>query len=301
MKGLDIMKSELCNTLDFPVSYQVFTPADSEVPWTAEMHREIEIVRLLKGEMTVKLYDEKIRLKRGDVFFICDTALHQLLPERASFEQLLFDPHFLLKDNCICSKQIYTLLNFRRILPLLPLQITPLHQVVQGLFAGLAQREVGYELLCKSLLYQFFYLIYQHGIYLDKPVVFHKKDEVFEKFKKVLEVIETKYMQGISLEELAGVAGFTPKYFCKFFRFMTGYSPIDFLNQYRIEIACEYLLGSDYHISDIAGLCGFNDISYFIKTFRKYNQMAPRQWQREWMRNKKTGHVPALSFRSIKL
>ena len=51
---------------------------------------------------------------------------------------------------------------------------------------------------------------------------------------------------------------------------MTHRTPIDYLNYYRIEQACFKLATSNDSIAEIGLSCGFNDESYFIKTFKKY-------------------------------
>ena len=49
----------------------------------------------------------------------------------------------------------------------------------------------------------------------------------------------------------------------------TGKTPVEYLNGYRIEKASQLLLNSDQSVTEIAFSCGFNDLSYFIKTFKK--------------------------------
>ena len=51
---------------------------------------------------------------------------------------------------------------------------------------------------------------------------------------------------------------------------MTHRTPIDYLNYYRIERACYQLITTNLSITEIAYASGFNDLSYFIKTFKKY-------------------------------
>ena len=70
----------------------------------------------------------------------------------------------------------------------------------------------------------------------------------------------------------------TPKYFCRFFLEMTHRTPIDYLNYQRIEHACYQLVTTDASITDIAYSCGFNDLSYFIKTFKKYKGITPGKY-----------------------
>ena len=59
---------------------------------------------------------------------------------------------------------------------------------------------------------------------------------------------------------------------------MTHRTPIDYLNYYRIEQACFKLATSNDSIAEIGMSCGFNDESYFIKTFKKYKGVTPKKY-----------------------
>ena len=89
----------------------------------------------------------------------------------------------------------------------------------------------------------------------------------------------------LTLEKLARLAGFSPKYFCRSFRAVVHRSPIDYLNFYRVECASALLSSSDLTVAEVAYQCGFNDSSFFIKQFRRYKGTTPRQY-REGLREK---------------
>ena len=98
--------------------------------------------------------------------------------------------------------------------------------------------------------------------------------------KNVLTFISDNYSNNISLDDLSRIAGMNPKYFCRYFRSLTGRTPIDYLNYYRIECASEMLSTKDITIREVAISCGFNDESYFIKTFNKYKGITPKQFMK---------------------
>ena len=77
------------------------------------------------------------------------------------------------------------------------------------------------------------------------------------------------------LNEMAEAAQMSPKYFCYFFKEMTSKTPVEYLNGYRIEKAAKKLLNTNDSVTDIAYSCGFNDLSYFIKTFKIQKGMSP--------------------------
>jgi AraC-like DNA-binding protein len=51
---------------------------------------------------------------------------------------------------------------------------------------------------------------------------------------------------------------------------------------YRIERAARKLDGSDASITQIAFDCGFNDLSYFIKTFKEIKGVSPSKYRKKF-------------------
>ena len=96
--------------------------------------------------------------------------------------------------------------------------------------------------------------------------------------KQASEFIGSSYTSSITLQDISDSVYMTPKYFCRFFHEMTHHSPIDYLNYYRIERACYLLLTTNQTITEVAYNTGFNDLSYFIKIFKKYKGITPKQY-----------------------
>ena len=101
-----------------------------------------------------------------------------------------------------------------------------------------------------------------------------KSDEL----KTVLNYIALHYPDKITLKEMADCVHMNPNYFCRFFKEMTRRTPMDYLNQYRIECACEKLCTKSDSILNISLDCGFNDANYFIKVFKKHKGCTPLQY-----------------------
>lgn len=97
-------------------------------------------------------------------------------------------------------------------------------------------------------------------------------------FKYVIE----HYKEKVSLAEIAGIVSMTPTAFCAFFKRETGKTFNSFINEYRIEIASNLLKNfPDREISEIAWQCGFNDIPYFNRYFKKLKGLSPGEWRKE--------------------
>ena len=67
--------------------------------------------------------------------------------------------------------------------------------------------------------------------------------------------------------------------FCRFFKSQIGMTAIEYLNYYRIGVACDMLKDGILPISEIATECGYNNISYFNRTFRKYMHCTPGEYR----------------------
>lgn len=100
------------------------------------------------------------------------------------------------------------------------------------------------------------------------------------RLKNVLTYICDRYDSAVTLSELAAVAGMNPKYFCRAFSQMTGRTPIDYLNYYRMEQAGEQLAFTARPVTEIALNCGFSDISYFSRIFSRYKGVSPSAYRR---------------------
>ena len=107
-------------------------------------------------------------------------------------------------------------------------------------------------------------------------------DSLFENMEKVLTKIRNDYSKPLTLDDLAEEAQLNKQYFCRAFRQATGKTPIDYLNYYRIECAAEQLSLSYVSITEIALSCGFNDLSYFNRLFKRSKGVTPSNYRKRF-------------------
>ena len=67
--------------------------------------------------------------------------------------------------------------------------------------------------------------------------------------------------------------------FRKLFRRTMGATPIHFVQRQRMERACFLLMTTDMPIAQIAEACGFSDVPFFYRVFRKWMKVPPRQYR----------------------
>ncbi|MNO58625.1 Regulatory protein SoxS [compost metagenome] len=101
-----------------------------------------------------------------------------------------------------------------------------------------------------------------------------------ERLKTVIQYIQQNYHNPIRLSELAATVPMSEGQFCRFFKSMTRQTPMDYINSYRIRQAIELLREPDRKISDIALEVGYDNISYFIRVFRKIMNCSPSEFRK---------------------
>lgn len=90
--------------------------------------------------------------------------------------------------------------------------------------------------------------------------------------------IQEHYMDGeLSISEISRELFINQTYLRKMFKDEMGMTLWEFLTKYRMHKAKQLLLYTDYGLSEIAELVGYNDVSYFGKCFKKYYHVSPKQ------------------------
>lgn len=107
-----------------------------------------------------------------------------------------------------------------------------------------------------------------------------EQSQRLEGVKRAILYMEKNYAQPISVDMLASRAGFSKYYFCHSFKALTGMTTIDFLNFTRCRRARELLEGRRMEVGEAAAACGFANLSYFSRTYRRYMGELPSQTRR---------------------
>ena len=90
--------------------------------------------------------------------------------------------------------------------------------------------------------------------------------------------IQEHYTNGtLSVSEISRELYINQTYLRKMFKEEMGMTLLEYLTKYRMHMAKQLLLTTDYNHSQIAELVGYNDVSYFSKCFKKYYHVSPKQ------------------------
>lgn len=95
----------------------------------------------------------------------------------------------------------------------------------------------------------------------------------------VLAFIKAHIHDNISLKELSALACMSTTSFCRYFKRELGMSPIEFVLTEKIKIAKKMLNDPTMQITEVSYAAGFEDYNYFIRLFKRYEGVTPKQYQ----------------------
>lgn len=136
----------------------------------------------------------------------------------------------------------------------------------------------GSDKICQNLLEVLILRIirYQHVIPVPLTSTYMTKECALIK-----EYLDSNYSEQITLDTLTELTHMNKYYMAHSFAKYTGKSPIQYLNQRRMDAACTLLKDTDQSIASISSSVGFSSQSYFTQAFRKKYGMTPIKFRQQ--------------------
>lgn len=98
--------------------------------------------------------------------------------------------------------------------------------------------------------------------------------------QKILFYINKNYTQPITLTTLSKKFGFSASYISRLFRSFLGKGTVDYINDLRLNSACEYLISSNHTVGEISNKIGFPNQYYFDRLFKRKYGITPKEFRK---------------------
>mgnify|MGYP000918549841 FL=1 len=260
----------------------------------AHWHNSFELIEVVEGKFFCNVDGSEFLINKGNICIINRGRLHHIYTEdhnafKCRKKTIIFNPDYFIKDQNIYEKYILPLLEKDAFAHIqfnikkgIGLDINTLMKELEIL-----QREkpLGYEMEEYALIYRILrclYMAYEYG----RQTIPSSYDTNIQIQRNMTSYIHEHYGSKIGLEDIAD-AGQVSKSTCiRLFHKYTGKSPIDFLNNYRLQMSAEKLVTTSEQITEIAYSCGFGQPSYFNRLFLKEYNMTPNQYRKTHARMK---------------
>lgn len=120
----------------------------------------------------------------------------------------------------------------------------------------------------RDMLYKYCLLVRNYSVRGYSPIL-----------QKVINQINLNLTSDLGLKQLSEMFNISAGYLSTLFKKETGTTLTDYVNKKRIERAISLLNTTTLQIQNIASYCGFQDINYFTRIFKKFNGMTPTAYK----------------------
>ena len=274
----------------FPVEYYDCVYPINLAGLPVHWHEEFEITYVRKGSCTYLIDLTPCQVREGDFLFLPSGVLHGI-PEGnmkiLETDSFVFHPGMLGGTDVCGVKYISPLekgeIHFPAVIPQTD-QDDQLKESFRRLKKTFLEKEPGYELAVKASLLEIILALYRK---VPCRCEDGKNQEVLGRIRAVIQYIKENYQRQITVAELAEVCHFSEYYFMRFFKQYMNTTCIEYMNQYRMEIAAGKLLSGVESVTDIALDTGFHNISYFNRVFKKKFGMTPKEYRKAFRETEK--------------
>ena len=270
----------------FPyITYLCSIPLDfSCVP--LHWHDEIELIYIKKGSGMITVDFIQYPVHADTIVLILPGQLHsidELAGCSMEYENIIFHPSILLAKSSDSSNTdfLQPLFAGEITVPTIYASDAPFYSEIA--YCVDANDEIrktfpkGYQLFLKSQLFMMFYILIKE---LSSTVIEHKDTKSLAKMKLIMKYIENNYMNKITIADVANEVRLSKSHFMKYFKNTMGSSFIDYLNEYRLTMASRLLLSSDATILSISEEVGFDNLSYFNRSFKRRFGQTPSSYRK---------------------
>lgn len=251
-------------------------------------HDFLELVFVIDGEGEHVLDDVVFRISKGDIFFINNKAFHSFRIEEGRdllWINFCFLPEFL--EQTITLRKIESGIIFTLIEPFFrvedqfrykltvsgPVFYRLLHlalAIVDAFNRSYPSRNDAVPELFKAFMIQLYEEYEKLG--LKDSTVFRQRERII---REILRNIERSFLDDVKVDDLLQPVGLGRTKANELFKSMEGETIVRYINRKRVEYAAELLQTTDLDILAIALESGFNDLSYFNRTFKKVKGLTP--------------------------
>lgn len=235
----------------------------------ANWHDDLELQLCSKGSGYIIINGEKYAFKSGDIAVINSDFIHYTGSDEAiSFYSVIIDSAFCRAADIDCSS--------------IRFDMFPNDGLISEITDDILKIYYSEHTVCKkaklqmSVLKLLITLRERHTVSQNTEF---KLGMGFEQVKAAVEFIRANYDQRLTLDMIAKNA-LTDKYrLSHCFKAFTGLTIFQYINDYRCEVA-KSLIRNGLMINEAAAQCGFNNASFFTRTFKRYTGKFPSYYKK---------------------
>lgn len=247
---------------------------------TPHIHRDFELDFLLHGEARVICDNVSMTFRAPDFFVINPFSPHEIHTEKpALFLSIQIQPSFYQNYFPQISHTEFSFCSIRHALSQSGDGASAYEDCLQGALSmakHYLKTEPGFSLFCAAKLNEIFYSLIRFLPYQTISDAQHRKQkEQYERTRRITAYIDEHYQEKLLLNDIAEAEGLSLSYLSHFFKNHFQMSFQEYLIHLRCEKARQLLLLTDHNLLEISMECGFSDVKYLNKGFRRIYGTSP--------------------------
>jgi AraC-like DNA-binding protein len=264
-------------------------------PVSHHKHEFVEIVFIMKGTCIHNYLGVETPLIPGDVFIVVPHEEHSYtINSETNICNLIFYPGILntewpeLKEmrgvyNFIMIEPFFRFeTNSNQVFQLQPKELTYVESLLNIIRDEQKSRQKGYRLVQKANLINLLAFI---GRAWER--IFHEHTTEYDRKRHILtdaiNYIRDNMQEDLNVSDIAARVFLSTDYFRKVFKEVTGLSPVEYVNNFRIAKAEVLLKDTVNTIGEVSELVGINDTNYFSKLFRATKGCTPTEYRKKYV------------------
>ncbi len=261
--------------------YDVFYTSSVNSP--KHWHYYSEILYIKSGKIKLICNDYSFVLEPGDICYIYPLQLHEVASvpectEEVSYAVIKFDIHTINIPDAYVQKMYdyFVTRTSEQDFCLIVKNALEISSEVISAVNECHSRELLHTFKMQSNIFSI--LIYIARM-CDKKILEKndKQSDVSLSFFHILEYIDTHSAENLEVADLAAKCHLSYSHFARLFRDNYGRSCKEYINYIRLNKADELLMHTNYDVSYIATQTGFFDSSHFIKAYKEWKGITPKQ------------------------
>lgn len=279
IRQLSSSQKELPTTAHFKIRRIEDIMGDDDLMHDLHRHDFFFILALKKGKGIHEIDFVEYKVLDNSIFFIRPGQVHQLeLKAGTSGILVEFNNEFYHPKDKKANQRLQKASN-KNYSELEVNRFNRLHAILSSMFEEHSTREEGYQDVIKSNLDIFFIeLIRQSANPKGAPSVANSYTQ--ERFEEFLILLDKHIATHKHVSQFTNLMNLSPYQLNEITKSSIGKTASELINDHIILEAKRNLLATPNQIKDIADLLGYEDVSYFIRFFKKHTGYSPETFRR---------------------
>ena len=246
-------------------------------------HDELEIIYVKSGFLTVNISGENYIGKPGDAFVVSPGNLHFMGSQTGTVDYFTFLfplKYIAFRSDDMLDDKLIEPLNSGHLMISPEIKDTVKEQCEQlaRVYAAeidKSESKITSQIRKKIILLQFIHELWKKGFIVENDTTGRNTVE-----KEMVSYIQQNYMGKILLREFGEQFHLSEKYISRYFKEHFQITLSQYVKYLRLEHAKQMLQETDISVTEVAMQSGYQNISYFIRSFKKTYGVSPLKYRK---------------------